>query len=65
METVNGAPGYSTDIIGTLFYRVGIAGQHPVGIPDSGMGTAIATITFLVLVAGVLPVLRATQTKSE
>jgi raffinose/stachyose/melibiose transport system permease protein len=63
MENVNGAPAYSTDLIGTLFYRVGIAGQHPVGIPDTGLGAAIATITFIVLCAGVLPTLRKTQTK--
>jgi raffinose/stachyose/melibiose transport system permease protein len=61
METANGAPNYATDLIGTLFYRVGIAGQHPVGIPDPGMGAAIATITFLVLCLGVVPTLRATQ----
>ncbi|MDR2807428.1 MAG: sugar ABC transporter permease [Spirochaetaceae bacterium] len=61
MENVNGAPNYATDLIGTLFYRVGIAGQHPVGIPDPGMGSAIATITFFVLCLGVLPVLRLTQ----
>jgi raffinose/stachyose/melibiose transport system permease protein len=58
---VNGAPAYSTDILGTLFYRVGIAGQHPVGIPDPGLGAAIATITFFVLCLGVIPTLRATQ----
>ncbi len=63
MENVNGAPGYATDLIGTLFYRVGIAGQHPVGIPDTGMGAAIATITFFVLALGVLPTLRLTQSK--
>ncbi len=63
METVNGAPGYATDLIGTLFYRIGIAGQHPVGIPDPGMGTAIATVTFLVLCIGVIPTLYATQGK--
>jgi raffinose/stachyose/melibiose transport system permease protein len=61
MENVNGAPNYATDLIGTLFYRVGIAGQHPVGIPDPGMGAAIATITFFVLCLGVIPTLRATQ----
>jgi raffinose/stachyose/melibiose transport system permease protein len=60
-ENVNGAPNYSTDLMGTLFYRIGIAGQHPVGIPDPGMGAAIATITFFVLCAGVIPTLRATQ----
>jgi raffinose/stachyose/melibiose transport system permease protein len=63
MENVNGAPNYATDLIGTLFYRVGIAGQHPVGIPDPGMGAAIATITFFVLCLGVIPALRATQRK--
>jgi len=61
MTNVNGAPNYATDLIGTLFYRVGIAGQHPVGIPDPGMGSAIATITFLFLCLGVLPTLRKTQ----
>ncbi|GHU61268.1 ABC transporter permease [Spirochaetia bacterium] len=61
MENVNGAPNYSTDLIGTLFYRVGIAGQHPVGIPDPGLGAAIAAITFFVLCLGVIPTLRATQ----
>ncbi len=63
MENVNGPPGYSTDLIGTLFYRVGIAGQHPIGIPDPGMGAAIATITFFVLALGVLPTLRMTQSR--
>lgn len=62
-ETANGAPAYSTDLIGTLFYRTGIAGQHPVGIPDTGLGAAIAAITFIVLCIGVIPTLRATQTK--
>lgn len=61
MENVNGAPSYSTDLIGTLFYRYGIAGQHPIGIPDSGLGAAIATITFLILLAGVIPTLKQTQ----
>ena len=61
MENVNGAPNYATDLIGTLFYRTGIAGQHPVGIPDPGMGAAIAAITFFVLCLGVIPTLRATQ----
>jgi raffinose/stachyose/melibiose transport system permease protein len=61
MTNVNGAPNYATDLIGTLFYRVGIAGQHPVGIPDTGMGAAIASITFFILCLGVIPTLRATQ----
>ena len=61
MTNVNGAPNYATDLIGTLFYRVGIAGQHPVGIPDPGMGAAIATVTFFILCLGVIPTLRLTQ----
>ena len=63
MENVNGAPGFSTDLLGTLFYRTGIAGQHPIGIPDPGMGAAIATITFIMLMAGSLAVLGFTRTK--
>jgi raffinose/stachyose/melibiose transport system permease protein len=63
MTNVNGAPNYATDLIGTLFYRIGIAGQHPVGIPDPGLGAAIATITFFVLCLGVIPTLRATQAR--
>ena len=61
METVDGAPDYATDLIGTLFYRYGIAGQHPVGIPEPGLGAAISTVIFLMLLCGVLPTLRATQ----
>lgn len=63
MENANGAPGYSTDLLGTLFYRVGIAGQHPIGIPDPGMGATIATVTFIILLAGSLLVLRLTRAK--
>lgn len=63
METANGAPGYATDLIGSLFYRVGIAGQHPIGIPDPGMGAAIATITFILLAIGSFITLRYTRTK--
>jgi len=53
MQTANGAPQYATDILGTFFYRIGIAGQHPVGIPDRGLGGAVATITCIVLLIGV------------
>ena len=64
MENANGAPQYSTDLIGTLFYRVGIAGQHPVGIPDPGLGAAIATSTFIMLMIGVVGILRLTKTEN-
>ena len=54
MAGANGPPNYSTDILGTYFYRVGIAGEHPVGIPDMGLGAAVASIIFVVLFVGVL-----------
>lgn len=53
MAGARGDPGYSTDLLATLFYRTGIAGEHPVGIPDMGMGATIATMTFIILFAGV------------
>lgn len=61
MAGSNAPPNFSTDLIGTLFYRVGIAGQHPIGIPDPGLGTAIATVTFLMLMIVVVPTLKLTQ----
>lgn len=63
MENANGAPGYATDLIGTLFYRLGIAGQHPIGIPDPGMGAALATIMFIMLAGVSFLILRKTSTK--
>lgn len=65
MEDVNGAPLYATDIMGTLFYRIGIAGEHPVSTPDPPVGAAIATVTFLILAVGVAIALRLTQTREE
>lgn len=54
MAGARGEPSYSTDLLATLFYRTGIAGEHPVGIPNMGMGATIATMTFLILMSGVL-----------
>jgi raffinose/stachyose/melibiose transport system permease protein len=54
MAGAKGEPNYSTDLLATLFYRTGIAGEHPVGIPNMGMGATIATMTFLILMTGVL-----------
>ena len=54
MAGAKGEPAYSTDLLATLFYRTGIAGEHPVGIPNMGMGATIATMTFIILMAGVL-----------
>lgn len=63
MENANGAPGYATDLLGTLFYRTGIAGQHPVGIPNPGLGAAIASITFVILAIGSAVTMRLTREK--
>jgi raffinose/stachyose/melibiose transport system permease protein len=65
LEGPDGPPLYSTDIMGTFFYRVGIAGQHPAGIPNLGIGAATATLTFVVLFAGVLLARRLTQARDE
>ena len=53
MMGANGPPNYSTDIMGTFFYRAAIAGEHPVARPDMGIGAAVATLTFLILMTGV------------
>lgn len=65
MENANGAPNYATDIMGTFFYREGIAGQHPGGIPDAGLGAAVATIVFFFLLIGVMIILRLTRGNSQ
>lgn len=65
MAGARGEPSYSTDLLATLFYRTGIAGEHPVGIPNMGMGAAIATITFLILMTGVLLWLYLSRRNSE
>jgi len=64
MEGANGPPNYSTDLMGTFFYRTGIAGQHPIGIPDMGLGAAVTTVTFFVLFAGILLANRLTGERS-
>jgi raffinose/stachyose/melibiose transport system permease protein len=53
LENANGAPDYSTDIMGTFFYRIGISGQHPIGEPNMGVGASIATVIFFILLTGV------------
>jgi raffinose/stachyose/melibiose transport system permease protein len=54
MMGANGPPNYSTDIMGTYLYRTAIAGEHPVARPDMGIGAAVATLLFLILLAGVM-----------
>ncbi len=65
MEGAKGEPGYATDLLATFFYRTGIAGEQPAGIPNMGMGAAIATLIFLILMAGVLTWLYASRSNEE
>ncbi|NHQ86072.1 sugar ABC transporter permease [Iodobacter sp. HSC-16F04] len=44
-------PNYSTDILGTLFYRTFFGYQSQIGSPT--MGAAVATMMFLVILSGV------------
>ena len=53
MAGARGAPNYSTDLLATLFYRTAIAGEHPAGLPNMGIGASIATMIFLILMIGV------------
>lgn len=61
MQSPNGAPNFSTDLIGTMFYRLGVAGEHPIGIPIPGVGAALSTCVFVMLLLGVVPTLMKTQ----
>ncbi|MEA3335970.1 MAG: sugar ABC transporter permease [Chloroflexota bacterium] len=45
-------PNYSTDIMGTFFYRTFFGQQLQLGNPT--MGAAVATVMFLIILAGVL-----------
>jgi raffinose/stachyose/melibiose transport system permease protein len=53
MAGARGDPQYAADIMGTFFYRTAIAGEHPVAQPNMGIGAAVATTVFLILLAGV------------
>ncbi|HVJ43325.1 MAG TPA: sugar ABC transporter permease [Dongiaceae bacterium] len=64
--TVKGAlagPNFASDIMGTLFYRTFFGNQLQVGNPT--MGATIATMMFLVILAGVLIYLFAIQRRIQ
>lgn len=56
MAGSKGSPSYSTDLMGTFFYRTAIAGEHPVARPDMGIGAAIATITLIYIIYWSFPI---------
>jgi len=53
MAGTRGEPGYAADLLATYFYRTGLAGEMPAARPNMGVGAAVATVTFLILMAGV------------
>jgi len=57
MASLDGSPNYSTDTIGTLFYRTGF-GSVDSGNPEIGVGSAIGVIIyFLTLVASLISIM--------
>ena len=52
MKGANAGPEFSTDIMGTLFYRVFYGQQLQLGNP--AMGATVAAMTFLIILTGVL-----------
>lgn len=58
LESSRGDPLGATDIMGTFFYRIGIGGEPFTGIILPGLGAAIATVIFAILIIGVLLWLR-------
>ena len=53
MAGPRGDPKHAADIMGTFFYRTAIAGEHPVAQPNMGIGAAVATTIFFILLVGV------------
>lgn len=53
MEGTLGAPNYSTDILGTYFYRI-CFGQRLGVAADMGLGAAVATCMFIIIAIGVV-----------
>lgn len=53
LEGTLAGPNYATDVLGTLFYRSAFS-SYGGSVPDLGLGAAIATITFFVVLVIVL-----------
>ncbi|MDP9136791.1 MAG: sugar ABC transporter permease [Pseudomonadota bacterium] len=56
-------PNFATDIMGTLFYRTFFGNQLQIG--DPAMGSTIATMMFLIILAGVMVYLFAVQRRIQ
>ncbi len=56
-------PNFSTDIMGTLFYRTFFGNQLQIG--DASMGATVATMMFLIILSGVMIYLFAIQRRIQ
>jgi raffinose/stachyose/melibiose transport system permease protein len=64
MEGTLGAPNYATDILGTFFYRTSF-GQRLGSPPDMGMGAAIATCMFVIILIGVFILFKVYRNRND
>jgi len=65
MATQLGAPNYSTDVFGTFFYRTTFGRGTGVFNPDVGLGSAIASVMFVLVMIGVILWIMFFRKKSE
>ena len=63
MKGALAGPNYATDIMGTLFYRTFFGNQLQTGDPN--MGSAIATMMFLIILAGLMVYLFVIQRRMQ
>jgi raffinose/stachyose/melibiose transport system permease protein len=61
MQGLIGNPMYSTDVLGTMFYRLAFGSQGSSGVGDTGMALSIATLMLIFIGAGTLFMLRMMQ----
>lgn len=52
MSGVQGNPSYSTDVLGTYFYRLAFGAQGASGLTDIGLALAVASCLFVLLAVG-------------
>ncbi|MGD0863096.1 MAG: sugar ABC transporter permease [Candidatus Limnocylindrales bacterium] len=58
MEGLQGSPNYSTDVLGTFFYRLAFGTMTNAGVTDIGVALAVATLLLIFLSAGTVIGLR-------
>jgi raffinose/stachyose/melibiose transport system permease protein len=58
MEGLQGSPNYSTDVLGTFFYRLAFGTMTSAGVIDIGAALAVATVLLVFLSGGTIVGLR-------